>query len=164
MSASKGSGIAEKTGHQKFIPVLRSGTWETALPFWLKHVRGTDLTGDSYSERQYRNLLRTLHRKNPSAPPIGPVPDFYDDDQVVEPSREFTESFQRSVVGEHAVGPTFRQLRVQRLVTARTADDDLSPREVELLWHATKSSDGLIYYSSTLDGEGIRANERQFLL
>jgi hypothetical protein len=35
---------------------------------------------------------------------------------------------------------------------------------MELLWTASKSSDGEIYHSSTLDGEGIRANERQFLL
>jgi hypothetical protein len=160
------SGIAEKTGHRNFIPVLRSGTWETALPVWLKHVRGADLRGDGYSERQYRNLLRTLHRRNPPAPPIGPIPDFSDDDQ--EPSEEFVSSFQHSVAGEHAVGPMINQpikraITVQRSVTALSADDDLNPREVELLSNAAKSSDGLIYYSSTLDGEGIRASERQFL-
>lgn len=155
------SGIAEKTGHRKFIPVLRSGTWDTALPVWLKHARGADLRGDDYSEHQYRNLLRTLHRKNPSAPPIGPIPDFSDDDQV--PSTEFVASFQGSVAGELAVEPTVKQPTVRRLVTTLTADGDLNPREVELLWNAAESSDGLIYYSSTLDGEGIRANERQFL-
>lgn len=76
------SGIAESTNHRKFIPVLRSGTWGTALPVWLKHARAADLRGDDYSESQYRNLLRTLHRKNRSAPPIGPIPDFSDDDQM----------------------------------------------------------------------------------
>jgi hypothetical protein len=53
---------------------------------------------------------------------------------------------------------------IRRLVTGLLANDDLDPKEVELLWNAAKSSDGEIYYSSTLDGEGIRANERHFLV
>jgi hypothetical protein len=51
-----------------------------------------------------------------------------------------------------------------RLVTGLLTNDDLNPQEVELLWNAAKSSDGEIYHSSTLDGEGIRANERHFLV
>jgi hypothetical protein len=53
---------------------------------------------------------------------------------------------------------------VRRLVTGLPTNDDLNPKEIELLWTASKSSDGQIYHSLTLDGEGIRANERHFLL
>lgn len=52
----------------------------------------------------------------------------------------------------------------RRFVAELSTNDDLSPKEVELLWTAAKSSDGEIYHSSTLDGEGIRVNERHFLL
>ncbi len=53
---------------------------------------------------------------------------------------------------------------VRRLVTGLLTDENLNPKEVELLWNAAKSSDGEIYHSSTLDGEGIRANGRHFLV
>ena len=52
---------------------------------------------------------------------------------------------------------------VRRLVPGLLTDDNLSPKEVELLWTAAKSPGGDIYHSSTLDGEGIRTNEREFL-
>jgi hypothetical protein len=53
---------------------------------------------------------------------------------------------------------------VRTFATGLLTNDDLNPKEVELLWNAAKSSDGEIYHSSTLDGEGIRANERHFLV
>ena len=61
------------------------------------------------------------------------------------------------------------QMKLGPAIARRFADefstnDDLSPKELELLWTAGKSSDGEIYHSSTLDGEGIRANKRHFLL
>jgi hypothetical protein len=40
---------------------------------------------------------------------------------------------------------------------------ELNPKEMELLWEAAKPSNGEIYHSSTLDGEGIRVNKRHFL-
>ena len=52
---------------------------------------------------------------------------------------------------------------VRRFVAGLLTNDNLSPKEVELLWTAAKSPDGEIYHSSTLDGEGIRVNERDFL-
>jgi hypothetical protein len=41
--------------------------------------------------------------------------------------------------------------------------DDLSPREMELLWNAAKDPSGEILHSRTLSGEGMRSNGRQFL-
>jgi hypothetical protein len=54
--------------------------------------------------------------------------------------------------------------RVRRTVAGLSASDELTPKEVELLWTAAKSPDGEIYHSLTLDGEGLRSNERHFLL
>jgi len=60
--------------------------------------------------------------------------------------------------------PTKRVPRaVRTLANELSTNDDLNPKEVELLWNAASSSDGEIYHSSTLDGEGLRANERHFL-
>ena len=57
--------------------------------------------------------------------------------------------------------------RVQHVNRGRAVqlrnDIELSPKEMELLWEAARSSNGEIYHSSTLDGEGIRANGRHFL-
>lgn len=52
---------------------------------------------------------------------------------------------------------------VRTPATGPLTKGDLNPKEVELLWNAAKSPDGEIYHSKTLDGEGIRANERHFL-
>ena len=40
---------------------------------------------------------------------------------------------------------------------------DLSPKEIELLWNATKDASGEMLYTRTFDGESIRTNGRQFL-
>jgi hypothetical protein len=40
--------------------------------------------------------------------------------------------------------------------------NDFSPKEIELLWTAAKSSDGLLLHSLTFDGEGLRADGRHF--
>ncbi len=53
-------------------------------------------------------------------------------------------------------------VRLQRTVR-RAPDAELNPKELELLWEAVQSSDGEIYHSNTLDGEGLRANNRHFL-
>jgi len=42
-------------------------------------------------------------------------------------------------------------------------DKDLDPRETELLWNAARDPQGQILHSETLNGEGLRAHDRQFL-
>jgi hypothetical protein len=59
---------------RKFIAVLRSGTWNTAMPSWLKGKYSIDLSGDPYSEEAYRDLIVTLHNIREQAPPIGKAP------------------------------------------------------------------------------------------
>jgi hypothetical protein len=41
--------------------------------------------------------------------------------------------------------------------------EDLSPKEIELLWNAAKAPPSEILHNSTLEGESIRVNGRQFL-
>ncbi len=61
---------------RKFIAVLRSGSWDTSMPSWLKGKYSIDLSGDPYSEDEYRDLLITLHNRRDQAPPIGKAPQF----------------------------------------------------------------------------------------
>lgn len=51
--------LINQAGANKFIPVLRQGDWETAVPIALGGVFGVDLRNDSTEE--YEKLLRHLH-------------------------------------------------------------------------------------------------------
>ena len=57
----------------------------------------------------------------------------------------------------------FTQNRPQILPSHFHIDDDLSPKEIELLWNAAKAPPGEILHNETLDGESIRVNGKQFL-
>lgn len=71
------SQLAQQILQDKFIPVLRSGTFDdSAVPIWLQSKIGVDLRGDPYDPEEYDILLRALHRANDVAPPIGPKPVF----------------------------------------------------------------------------------------
>ena len=48
-------------------------------------------------------------------------------------------------------------------VSFSQTNDDLSPKEIEILWNAAKDPRGEILHTRTLDGESIRTNGRQFL-
>lgn len=60
--------------HRKFIPVLRSGTRDAAMPSWLKGKYSVDLSGTPYSEDSYHDLLTTLHKQREQAPALGKSP------------------------------------------------------------------------------------------
>jgi hypothetical protein len=59
---------------RKFIPALREGSWTSAAPSWLNGKYGINLSGNPYSEDQYRDLLFTLHGAREQPPPIGSPP------------------------------------------------------------------------------------------
>ena len=59
---------------RKFIPILRSGTWENAAASWLVGKYYVDLSANPYSETQFDDLLTTLHGTRPQAPPVGAQP------------------------------------------------------------------------------------------
>jgi len=66
--------VYAKGNHRKYIPILRSGDWTTAIPSWLSGKYSIDLSATPFSEDQYRDLLATLHNLRDQAPPLGPVP------------------------------------------------------------------------------------------
>lgn len=56
---------------RKFIPILREGTWIGSAPSWLSGKYYIDLSGNSYSESQYTDLLTTMMGTRTVAPPVG---------------------------------------------------------------------------------------------
>ena len=56
---------------RKFIPILRRGGWANSAPSWLKGKYYIDLSGNPYSEDNYRELVDTLLGTREVAPPIG---------------------------------------------------------------------------------------------
>ena len=63
--------MVSKVGVNKFIPVLRNGDWETAMPTALNGIYGIDLRNDSNEE--YQKLVRNLHGIN-DVRPLGAPP------------------------------------------------------------------------------------------
>jgi hypothetical protein len=53
---------------------------------------------------------------------------------------------------------------LQKAQPPLSANGELDPKEIELLWTASRSSNDEFLHSVTLDGEDIRANGRHFLL
>ena len=73
------SQLAKQIDQMKFIPVLRVGDFDdSAVPIWLQTKIGIDLRGEAYDELNYEDLVRTLHKENIKAPPVGPKPNFVD--------------------------------------------------------------------------------------
>ena len=68
--------LAKNILTNKFIPVLRSGTWDSSLPTYLGSKMGVDLSGEPFSETEYEKLLRVLHGEPLQPPPLGNRPDF----------------------------------------------------------------------------------------
>jgi len=70
------SELAEHILTNKFIPVLRKGTWDSSLPIYLKSRMGVDLTDEPYREDEYERLLRVLHGEPIQPPRLGSKPVF----------------------------------------------------------------------------------------
>lgn len=68
--------MAEDILTNKFLPVLRSGTYKTATPIYLKSRMDVNLTDDPIREDEYDSLLRVLHGEPIEPPPLGSKPDF----------------------------------------------------------------------------------------
>ena len=49
---------------RNIIPVLARGSWASSSPIWVMGRNGVDLTGNPYSEEEYRRLLTALPRHN----------------------------------------------------------------------------------------------------
>ena len=60
--------------HRKFIPVLAEGAWADAAPSWLKGKYFVDLSSPERLAQNYQDLVSTIARTPPQAPPLGAPP------------------------------------------------------------------------------------------
>lgn len=65
--------IISEVGQSKFVPVLRSGDWQNALPTALSGINGVDLRCDSPTE--HKRLLKDLHGIS-DVSPVGKRPEW----------------------------------------------------------------------------------------
>jgi len=68
--------VLTKRNHRKFISILCKGTWPDAAPSWMAGKYYIDLSGNPYSENQYRDLLDTLLGRRLLVPAVGVGSDF----------------------------------------------------------------------------------------
>jgi hypothetical protein len=68
-------------------------------------------------------------------------------------------------IGDLALRMDIAQTRIGngRTSVASRANEDLSPKEIELLWNAAKDCSGEILHMRTFDGESIRTNGKELL-
>lgn len=66
--------VLQNSNHRKFIPILKSGTKETALPSWLQGKYFVDLSTDQHFEKNFEDLLTTLLNARETAPSLGSFP------------------------------------------------------------------------------------------
>jgi hypothetical protein len=76
------SQLAKQISQRKFIPVLRSGDWNTSIPIWIQSKLGVDLSGVPYDEKQYGLLLRVLHKALEEGPKLAPKPTLFASEQL----------------------------------------------------------------------------------
>jgi hypothetical protein len=136
--------IAEKTDKQKFIPILRAGDWKSALPVWLKHIVGCNLSANPYSESEYKKLLRTLHRQQAVVPALGPRPSF---------PQQTPQSMSSDIDLPANPAPRFDH----------SLKDELSAKERELLDAAINDPNGQISHRRPIGPESLMVNGRSFL-
>ena len=70
------SEIFYRGNHEKFIPILRCGTWgdgrsTDAAAAWIRGKSYINLSGDPYPEERYKELVQTLFGVREAPPPIG---------------------------------------------------------------------------------------------
>jgi len=65
--------VLQISNHRKFIPILKEGTKETALPSWLKGKYYIDLSNELHYNNNYDDLKTTLLNARESAPKLGKI-------------------------------------------------------------------------------------------
>lgn len=69
--------VLNNSNHRKFIPILKSGNKNTAIPSWIKGKYYIDLTSDELFEKNYDDLITTLLNIRETAPELGEIPSKY---------------------------------------------------------------------------------------
>ena len=101
--------VMTRQNHRKFIPVLRGKAWSESAPSWLAGKYYVNLSDDPYSERDYKDLVRTLLGIHETPPPLGkPMATIRRDAGVpaVQPPAEFDEIRITRVIVEDVTEPT----------------------------------------------------------
>ncbi len=65
--------VLQKSNHRKFIPIIKSGTKDTAMPSWLSGKYYIDLSDEEKYISNYSDLKATLLNSRESAPPLGKI-------------------------------------------------------------------------------------------
>ena len=63
--------VLQTSNHRKFIPILKSGTKETAIPSWLQGKYYVDLSNQTHYDNNYSDLKTTLLNSREKAPKLG---------------------------------------------------------------------------------------------
>lgn len=144
----------EKVSEKRILPIWHGVTHEDLLEYsaGLADRLAKVSSSDSY-EDIVDSLCEMLGRAAPDA--------FRKANRTakVEPS-EGHERIRSSAERTRTVAPA--NYRAEILASSFHTSDDLSVKEIELLWCASKEP-GDILHNVTLDGESIRVNGRQFL-
>jgi hypothetical protein len=97
--------IINEVGKNKFVPILRTGDWQCAVPTSLAGTNGVDLRNDSPDE--YQRLIKRLHGVS-DIPPVGRRPEW--------------------LVSESFGSPAIAEERDKGVVMVETAPDDVTAR------------------------------------
>lgn len=65
--------VLSTSNHRKFIPILKSGTKETALPSWLKGRYYVDLSSEQYYLLNFEDIVNTLLNRREEKPKLGVI-------------------------------------------------------------------------------------------
>lgn len=63
--------VLQKSNHRKFIPILKSGTKDNAIPSWLRGKYYIDLSNETHYFNNYSDLTTTLLNSREVAPQLG---------------------------------------------------------------------------------------------
>lgn len=63
--------VLQSSNHRKFIPILKVGTKDTAIPSWLQGKYYVDLSNEAHYENNYSDLTTTLLNARETAPELG---------------------------------------------------------------------------------------------
>ena len=63
--------VLQSSNHRKFIPILKEGTKDTAIPSWLQGKYYVDLSNEAHYDNNYSDLTTTLLNARETAPELG---------------------------------------------------------------------------------------------
>lgn len=63
--------VLKSSNHRKFIPILKTGNKENAIPSWLSGKYFIDLTNEEEFQKKYSDLITTLFNAREKAPVLG---------------------------------------------------------------------------------------------